>query len=80
MIQVSMEQDIMVVRISFCNHTLKKQNSMQSNGEKVINKTLLTHRCPFNGLTSYRKRRAEYLLRSVILVFSQSAEWRYLAK
>lgn len=65
----------MIARISFCNHTLKKQNSMQSNGEKVINsyKSL-------NGLTSYRKRRAEYLLRSVILVFSQSAKWRYLAK
>ena len=40
-----MEQDITIVRISFCNHTLKKQNSMQSNGEKVINKTLLMQRC-----------------------------------
>lgn len=72
-----MEQDITIVRISFCNHTLKKQNSMQSNGEKVINKTLLMQRCLLMDQRVIEKDERN-IYYAVIFVFSQSVTWRYL--
>lgn len=71
-----MEQDITIVRISFCNHTLKKQNSMQSNGEKVINKTLLMQRCLLMDQRVIEKDERN-IYYAVIFVFSQSVTWRY---
>ena len=72
-----MEQDITIVRISFCNHTLKKQNSMQSNGEKAINKTLLMQRCLLMDQRVIEKDERN-IYYAVIFVFSQSVTWRYL--
>lgn len=71
-----MEQDITIVRISFCNHTLKKQNSMQSNGEKAINKTLLMQRCLLMDQRVIEKDERN-IYYAVIFVFSQSVTWRY---
>lgn len=68
-----MEQDITIVRISFCNHTLKKQ----SNGEKVINKTLLMQRCLLMDQRVIEKDERN-IYYAVIFVFSQSVTWRYL--